>query len=37
MVVPWILGWGRHARVLAPRDLVKLVKQEANAILERLD
>ncbi|HSU56895.1 MAG TPA: WYL domain-containing protein [Candidatus Dormibacteraeota bacterium] len=32
-VVPWILGWGRHARVRGPRELVKLVKEEARAIL----
>ncbi len=31
-VVPWILSWGEHARALAPRPLVKEVKQAAARI-----
>ena len=26
-IVPWILGWGNHARVLAPKSLVNAVKE----------
>jgi proteasome accessory factor B len=28
----WILSWGKHARVLAPKELVSRVREEANAI-----
>src|SRR5947207_9049778 len=30
----WILSWGKHARVLAPKELAKRVRDEANAIVE---
>jgi len=26
-IVPWILGWGEHARAIAPRALVKAVRE----------
>ena len=26
-IVPWILGWGEHARAVAPRALVKAVRE----------
>src|SRR5205085_8277619 len=29
----WILSWGKHARVLAPKELVTRVRAEASAIL----
>ena len=32
-IVPWILSWGEHARVLAPRELVKEVKNEALKVV----
>jgi proteasome accessory factor B len=28
----WILSWGKHARVLAPKELATRVRDEANAI-----
>jgi proteasome accessory factor B len=28
----WILSWGKHARVLAPKELVTRIRDEANAI-----
>jgi proteasome accessory factor B len=31
----WILSWGKHARVLAPKELAKRIREEATAILER--
>src|SRR3989440_1934886 len=30
----WILRWGKHVRVLAPKELAKRVRDEANAIVE---
>jgi predicted DNA-binding transcriptional regulator YafY len=29
----WILSWGKHARVLAPKELATRVRDEANAIV----
>jgi predicted DNA-binding transcriptional regulator YafY len=26
-IVPWILGWGEHARAVAPKALVKAVRE----------
>jgi proteasome accessory factor B len=31
----WILSWGKHARVLAPKELATRIREEAAAILER--
>jgi proteasome accessory factor B len=31
-IVPWILGWGRHARAVAPKELVAEVSREAAAV-----
>jgi hypothetical protein len=31
-IVPWILSWGRHARVIAPKELVHEVKEEARQV-----
>jgi predicted DNA-binding transcriptional regulator YafY len=31
-VEPWILSWGRHARVLAPKELATRIREEARAI-----
>jgi predicted DNA-binding transcriptional regulator YafY len=31
----WVLSWGKHARVLAPRELAMRIREEATAILER--
>jgi predicted DNA-binding transcriptional regulator YafY len=28
----WILSWGKHARVLAPRELATRLRDEAEAI-----
>ena len=28
----WILSWGKHARVLAPKELAARIRDEANAI-----
>jgi proteasome accessory factor B len=30
----WILSWGKHARVLAPKELATRVRDEASAILK---
>jgi predicted DNA-binding transcriptional regulator YafY len=32
-LVQWVLGWGRHARVLAPESLRRLIAAEAEAVL----
>lgn len=32
-VVQWLLGWGRHIRVLEPASLRRLVAEEAEALL----
>lgn len=34
-VLQWILGWGRHARVLEPDSLRQTVASEADAMLRR--
>ena len=34
-IVQWILGWGRHARVLAPESLRARIAAEAEAMLRR--
>ena len=31
----WILSWGKHARVLAPKELAARIREEATAMLER--
>jgi predicted DNA-binding transcriptional regulator YafY len=31
----WILSWGRHARVLAPKELATRIRGEANAIAKQ--
>jgi predicted DNA-binding transcriptional regulator YafY len=31
----WILSWGKHARVLAPKELAARIRAEASAILEQ--
>jgi proteasome accessory factor B len=31
-IVPWILGWGRHARAVVPRALVQEVAAEVKAV-----
>jgi proteasome accessory factor B len=33
----WILSWGKHARVLAPKELVTRIREEASEILKRYD
>ncbi|HVF71635.1 MAG TPA: WYL domain-containing protein, partial [Chthoniobacterales bacterium] len=30
----WILSWGKHARVLAPKELCARIRDEATAIAE---
>jgi hypothetical protein len=30
----WILSWGKHARVLAPKELATRIRDEASAILK---
>jgi proteasome accessory factor B len=30
----WILSWGKHARVLAPKELATRVRDEASAIIK---
>lgn len=32
-ILQWLLGWGRHVRVLEPASLRRMVAQEAEAIL----
>ena len=34
-VVPWILSWGRHCRVIGPRELGKQVREEAREIVKQ--
>ncbi|MFO8098137.1 MAG: WYL domain-containing protein [Salinibacter sp.] len=34
-VLPWLLGWGRHAYVLAPRSLRERIAAEARAAAEQ--
>jgi predicted DNA-binding transcriptional regulator YafY len=34
-VLPWLLGWGRHGRVIAPQSLRELMLEEARAMVER--
>ncbi|GHO44138.1 helix-turn-helix transcriptional regulator [Ktedonospora formicarum] len=34
-IMPWLLGWGRHARVLEPITLRQRVEKEARAMLQR--
>jgi predicted DNA-binding transcriptional regulator YafY len=36
-VLPWLLGWGRHLRVLEPPELRELLAAEARAILAAHD
>ena len=31
-ILRWTLSWGRHARVIAPEELVRMVRQEALAM-----
>ena len=33
----WILSWGKHARVLAPKELATRIREEAREILKRYD
>ena len=33
-VLQWLLGWGRHVRVLEPETLIRLVAAEAAAMLD---
>ncbi|HEV2804997.1 MAG TPA: WYL domain-containing transcriptional regulator [Chthoniobacterales bacterium] len=33
----WILSWGKHARVRAPKELVARIRAEASAILEQYE
>lgn len=33
-ILQWVLGWGRHARVIAPESLRHLIQAEARAMLE---
>lgn len=33
-VLQWLLGWGRHVRILEPESLRKLLAEEARAMLE---
>ena len=30
----WVLGWGSNAKVLAPKELVELIRAEAKAIVD---
>ena len=30
----WILSWGKHARVLAPMELVARIRDEARGIMK---
>lgn len=30
----WILSWGRHVRVLEPKELAERVRDEARAVTE---
>jgi predicted DNA-binding transcriptional regulator YafY len=32
-VLPWLLGWGRHVRVLSPESLRRRIAAEASALL----
>lgn len=32
-IIPWVLSWGRHARVLEPESLRRRIAEEARAIL----
>ena len=34
-VVPWILSWGQHCRVIGPRELGKQVREEAREIVKQ--
>jgi predicted DNA-binding transcriptional regulator YafY len=34
-LVQWLLGWGRHVRVLEPQSVIDLMLQETQAILSR--
>jgi predicted DNA-binding transcriptional regulator YafY len=34
-VLPWVLSWGRHAKVVAPKELANLVQEEIEAMQER--
>jgi len=34
-VLPWVLSWGRHVRVVAPRRLRKRLATEARAVAEQ--
>jgi predicted DNA-binding transcriptional regulator YafY len=31
-IVPWILSWGRHAKVISPKELVAEVREEARQV-----
>jgi predicted DNA-binding transcriptional regulator YafY len=31
----WILGWGGEAKVLAPKELLQSIQNEARAILKK--
>jgi predicted DNA-binding transcriptional regulator YafY len=31
-IVPWILSWGRHARAVSPKALVKGVAKEVREL-----
>jgi predicted DNA-binding transcriptional regulator YafY len=33
-VVQWVLGWGRHVRVLEPAELKERLREEAQALLQ---
>jgi predicted DNA-binding transcriptional regulator YafY len=33
-IVPWILGWGEHARAVAPKALVDEVKRVAGRVVK---
>jgi predicted DNA-binding transcriptional regulator YafY len=33
-VLAWLLGWGRHVRVLAPESLRRTIAEEAKALLD---
>jgi len=33
----WVLSWGRHVRVLAPKELIERVRAEAQAISSQYD
>jgi predicted DNA-binding transcriptional regulator YafY len=32
-IVPWILGWGEHARVIAPEALAREVREAASRVV----